>query len=56
MDIRLAIRALEVPSDEPQWQSVLLKQLGRLDNAAGGRGLDRDEQPPKQPKPLFPAI
>lgn len=55
MDIRFAIRALEVPSDEPQWQSMMLKQLGRLDNAVGGRAPGQDEQPPRHPKPPFPA-
>jgi hypothetical protein len=56
MDIRFAIRALEVPSDEPQWQSRILKQLGCTDSAVGERALDQDEQPPMQPKPLLPAI
>lgn len=56
MDIRFAIRALEVPSDEPRWQTVMLQQLGRSDNAVGGRVLDQDEKPPRQPRPLFPAI
>ncbi len=56
MDIRLAIRALEVPSDEPQWQSMLLRQLGRSDNAVVECGPSKDEQPSEHPRPLFPAI
>ena len=56
MDIRLADRALEVPSDEPQWQILILKQLGHSDNAVGRCGLIQDEQPFRLPKLLFPAV
>jgi hypothetical protein len=56
MDIRFAIRALEVPSDEPQWQTAMLKQLGRPDSLIGERGSYQEQQPPKYPKPLCPAI
>ena len=56
MDIRFAIRALEVPSDEPQWQTAMLKHLGRPDNLVGEPGLYQEDQPPKHPRPLVPAI
>jgi hypothetical protein len=57
MDIRFAIRALEVPTDEPQWQTAMLKQLGRPDHLIGKRDpYQEKEQPPKHPKPLSPAI
>jgi hypothetical protein len=56
MDIRFAIRALEVPSDEPQWQAAMLKQLGRPANLIGEPGPYQEERPPKHPKPFVPAI
>ena len=56
MDIRFAIRALEVPTDEPHWQSVLLRKLGLPEEAVGNRELTKEEQSPRQPKPLWPAL
>jgi hypothetical protein len=56
MDIRFALRALEVPSDEPSWQSIMLGRLGQIESPRSDRELTKDEQPSGHPKPLFPAI
>jgi hypothetical protein len=56
MDIRFAIRALEVPSDEPPWQSFMLSKLGLPEKPFSDRALAEDDQPPRHPKPLYPAI
>jgi hypothetical protein len=56
MDIRFALRALEVPSDEPSWQAIMLGRLGHKVAPRTDRELTKDEQPSRHPKPLFPAI
>lgn len=56
MDIRFALRALEVPSDEPSWQSIMLGRLGHIEGPRNDRELTKDEQPSRHPKPLIPAI
>jgi hypothetical protein len=56
MDIRFALRALEVPSDEPSWQSLMLGRLGQTERPGGDCKLTKDEQPSRHPRPLLPAI
>jgi hypothetical protein len=56
MDIRFALRALEVPPDEPSWQSEMLGRLGHIESPRSGGELTKDEQRLRHPKPLFPAI